>query len=356
MEQLGLEGILAAEKERRERLYRRSLPEKRTLVEALSCLSREELDDMAYNLCLEGTEEMTFSALVETLAPAVCRFSERWLPSAFDEQYQAFRHIREQGGLAADFRVDDERLDYLCGLGLLAVGAADGKLFWYMPEEIAAVFSRLDSPSYGQAVQTNTEIMRLATGLLFYYGFLDYDRLFSMVSALLEKEQRIEFFSFMGVLLNGSCWQKNVVGHERGMSYHTVLDPAGIEAQQKEKDGLPFAEISYGKAYDAGEDGYIEATDAYKGLAQFFMAQFGFDVLHAADTVGKILILMQNGGSMKEVAAFLETLGEIEEEAAAAELSRLVIELHGTTRLWRLKGHTPRELQENAAALAGSFH
>ena len=351
-----LDGILMGEEERRKRFYRRALPESRTLKEALGCLSREELDDLAYNLCLEGTEGMTLPALIDTLLPAAVQFAERWLPSAFEEQYQAFRHIQEKGGLADDFREDDVRINYLCGLGIMAVGADGGKLYWYMPEEMAEIFKKLDSAVYEDAVRLNTEIMRLATGLLFYYGFLDYDQLFAMVNAYLEEGQRLDFSAFMGVMLNGSCWHKEVVGTERGMAYHTLLSAPWLEREQKEKENLPFAEIPYGKVYDAGEEGYIEATLAYKKLAQFFMAKLSMEVLQAAEAVGKILLLFQNGGSMKDVAAFLETLGKLDDEAAEEEMTKLVIALHATTRLWRLKGHTPDELKENAREMARKMH
>ena len=351
-----LDGILMGEEERRKRFYRRALPENRTLKEALGCLSREELDDLAYNLCLEETDDMTLPALIDTLLPAAVQFAERWLPSAFEEQYQAFRHIQDKGGLADDFREDDVRIDYLCGLGIMAVGADEGKLYWYMPEEMTEIFKKLDSAAYEDAVRLNTEIMRLATGLLFYYGFLDYDQLFAMVNAYLEEGQRLDFSAFMGVMLNGSCWHKEVVGTERGMAYHTLLSAPWLEREQKEKENLPFAEIPYGKVYDAGEEGYIEATLAYKKLAQFFMAKLSMEVLQAAEAVGKILLLFQNGGSMKDVAAFLETLGKLDDEAAEEEMTKLVIALHATTRLWRLKGHTPDELKENAREMARKMH
>lgn len=352
----GLDGILQDENERRERLYRRVLPEKRTLKEVLGCLSREELDDMAYNLCLEGTDGITMPELIDVLRPAAVQFAERWLPSAFEEQYQAFRHIRDKDGLTADFREDDVRIDYLCGLGVMAVGADEGRLYWYMPEEIAEVFTRIDSAAYEEAARLNTEIMRLATGLLFYYGFLDYDKLFAMVNGYLEEGQRLDFSSFMGVMLNGSCWCREVVGTERGMAYHTLLSAPWLEREQKEKEDLPFAELSYGKVYDAGEEGYIDATLAYKKLAQFFMAKLSMEVLQAAEAVGKILLLFQNGGSMKDVAAFLETLGKLSDEAEEEAMTKLVIDFHATTRLWRLKGHTPNELKDNAREIARRMH
>ena len=70
-----MDGILMGEEERRKRFYRRALPENRTLKEALGCLSREELDDLAYNLCMEETDDMTLPALIDTLLPASVQFA-----------------------------------------------------------------------------------------------------------------------------------------------------------------------------------------------------------------------------------------------------------------------------------------
>ena len=86
------------------------------------------------------------------------------------------------------------------------------------------------------------------------------------------------------------------------------------------------------------------------------MAKLSLEVLQAAEAVGKILLLFQNGGSMKDVAAFLQTLGKLSGEAEEEEMTERVIELHATTRLWRLKGHTPNELKKNAREIARKMH
>ena len=106
--------------------------------------------------------------LAERLVPEIIKFSHRWLPSALEEQYQAFQHLLKHDGITTEFREDDLRLDYLRGLGFIAAGEQEGRLAWYMPEEIQQEFKKLDSAAYKKAVGTNTEIMRLASGLLFF--------------------------------------------------------------------------------------------------------------------------------------------------------------------------------------------
>jgi len=119
--------------------------------------------------------------------------------------------------------------------------------------------------------------------------------------------------------------------------------PAHIAAAQA-KLGVGFAKLSYANVYDAGEENYIEATPAYKALAQFFMRAYKRDVLAAAHTVGEITILLQNGGKMKDVLVYTDSLGELTEEADKEELAALLIGFHNSLRMWILKGHTPEEI------------
>ncbi len=345
LEELQKEAQEAAEK-RKKQLMRREVPTRRTLKNSLATLTRQELDDIRYNVGLSGTSGMNKAELIEKLVPAIVEFSRTWFVSLLDEQYQAFRHLAaKRGGISTEFRADESRLDYFQSLGLMASGAHKGELAWYMPKEIVEEFQQLDkNQAFRKAVELNTDVFRIAAGLLFYYGVMDYDRLFAKVRQQLEiGADELSFSDFMKVMFNGSCWQRQVRTAERVAYYYTVLDPAKtMEAQ--DRIGVSFAKLSYGQVYDAGEGNYIEATDEYKGLAQFFMAAYRMDVLRAAEVVGQITILLQNGSEMKDVLAYIEKLGAPENEKDMEALSPLLIGFHQSLRMWKLKGHTPTEI------------
>ena len=80
--------------ERHKRLYRRKLPEQRTLRATLAEMTKAELDDVRYNLGLKGASSLKKAALVESLAAEVPRFAERWLTTVLDEEYGLFQHLR----------------------------------------------------------------------------------------------------------------------------------------------------------------------------------------------------------------------------------------------------------------------
>ena len=330
---------------RKKQLMKREVPTRRTLKNALATMTRQELDDIRYNVGLSGTSSMNKAELIEKLVPAIVEFSRTWFVSLLDEQYQAFRHLDAKKGISSEFRADESRLDYFQSLGLMVCGAYKGELAWYMPKEIMEEFRQLDqNQAFRKAVELNNDVFRVAAGLLFYYGVMDYDRLFAKVRQHLEiSTEDLSFSDFMKVMFNGSCWQRNVRTSEHVAYYCTVMDPGKLlEAQ--DKIGVGFAKLSYGQVYDAGEEDYIEATNEYKGLAQFFMAAYKMDVLRAAEVVGQITILLQNGGEMKDILAYIEKLGEPENEKDMEALSPLLIGFHQSLRMWKLKGHTPTEI------------
>ena len=330
---------------RKKQLMKREVPTRRTLKNALATMTRQELDDIRYNVGLSGTSSMNKAELIEKLVPAIVEFSRTWFVSLLDEQYQAFRHLDAKKGISSEFRADESRLDYFQSLGLMVCGAYKGELTWYMPKEIMEEFRQLDqNQAFRKAVELNNDVFRVAAGLLFYYGVMDYDRLFAKVRQHLEiSTEDLSFSDFMKVMFNGSCWQRNVRTSEHVAYYCTVMDPGKIlEAQ--DKIGVGFAKLSYGQVYDAGEEDYIEATNEFKGLAQFFMAAYKMDVLRAAEVVGQITILLQNGGEMKDILAYIEKLGEPENEKDMEALSPLLIGFHQSLRMWKLKGHTPTEI------------
>lgn len=335
---------------RRRQLYRRTLPEKLTLLNALMGMTKSELEDIRYNLNVTGTSSMKKAELAESLADAVVEFSRHWFPSVIEEEYACFQHLMEHDGISAELRDDDLRLDYLRGLGLLACGMQGEHLAWYMPIEIQEEFKKIDSGAYRSAVDLNTEITRLAVGLLFHYGCLNFDQLYAKVGRYLEDDAReaLSFMDFVGVMLNASCWKPTIVALPHGMKYYTLMDEEKLESEQVRRSNLDFAELGYEQVYEAGEDNYIAATDAYKALAQFLMQEHGYDVLKAADVVGEILILLQNGESMKDAAGYLEELGLLRDDAKTQAILPLLIDFNNTTCLWSLKGHTPAELMEHS--------
>ena len=170
-----------------------------------------------------------------------------------------------------------------------------------------------------------------------------------MTLAYLEPAQQEElpFLDFVGVMLNASCWQDALIALPHGLKYYTLLDEEHLIDEQMKRSSIDYAKLSYSQVYDAGAPDYIEATPEYKALAQYMMQKGGLDVLKAADVVGEIYIMLQNGERIDMVREFLTELGYLE-GAALKDALLLVGAYNNATRLWPLKGHTPDSLVQPA--------
>ena len=354
-----LDELLAEdEAARKKQLYRRRIPEETSLAAALDAMTKSELDDIRYNLNVQGASSLKKSELAEKLVPAILAFSERWFPTVIDEEYETFSHLMEHGGRSTELRDDDLRLDYLRGLGLLACGTDDdGKLVWEMPDEVQEKWKSIDSGTYRSLVDLNTEVTCLTAGLLFYYGYLNFDQLYAKVSEYLEPAQReqVSFLDLVGILLNASCWKKTLVALPHGVKYYTLIDEEALENEQLRRSNLDFAPLTYSQVYDAGDDNYIDATPAYQAFAQYLMQSHGLDVLKAADVVGEVYIMLQNGQTMQKASDYLEELGFFDNEDKAKALLPLLIDFNNTSHLWPLKGNTPARLMSHEAEARGKI-
>ncbi|ORU00475.1 hypothetical protein D081_0998 [Anaerovibrio sp. JC8] len=339
--------VIAEQKaERMKSLRRHKLPEKLTLEEALNALTKTELEDIQYNLNLpvaSNINRVKKAEMVEAVKPEVIKFAQHWFVSAFEEQKDIFDYACKHKGLAGDLQIDDGRLDYLRGIGIMYCGLSDGKLVWYMPKEIQKEYGKINNAAYQQATALNTEVIRLASGLVFYYGVMDYDQLYAKVCYYIDDE--LEFADFIGIILNGGCWFDNIQAGKHELMYAELMNVEALQAEQMKNTALDYADLPYNKVWDAGQESYVESTGAYRALAQFLMNKCNLDVLQAAEAVRSINIIIQNGYGMKEIVGFLKdqklVLPKMEE---TQELYGLIGRYNNTLPKWVLKGHTEDEL------------
>ena len=113
---------------RKAKLLKRAVPEERSLANALNTLTKSDLEDVAFNVGVNVKSSWKKADLIAAIAPAVQSFAGRWLVTIVDEQYSAFKHIVEKGGITTEFREDEMRLDYFQGIGVVFGGSVDGKV------------------------------------------------------------------------------------------------------------------------------------------------------------------------------------------------------------------------------------
>ena len=339
--------VIAEQKaERMKSLRRHKLPARLTLEEALTALTKTELEDIQYNLNLpvaNNINRVKKAEMVEAILPEVVKFAQRWFVSAFEDQKDIFDYVCQHEGQVRELQLEDGRLDYLRGIGIMYCGLSDGQLVWYMPKEIQEEYGKINNGAFQQATALNTEVIRLASGLVFYYGVMDYDQLYAKVCDYIDDD--LEFADFIGIILNGGCWYDNIQAGKHDLMYAELINVEALQGEQLRNTSVDYADLPYNKVWDAGQEAYIESTDEYRALAQFLMNKCKLDVLQAAEAVRSINIIIQNGYGMKEIVGFLKDQKLVlPKEEETQELYELIGRYDSTLPKWVLKGHTQAEL------------
>lgn len=339
-----LQARLEEQMEKRKKyLVRYEVPEDRSLLNALGTLTKAELDDIRYNLCVQGISGLKKQEMAEALVPVIINFSRKWFVTIGLEQYQMLTKLSEAGGMSTAIDQDDVRMDYMRCMGIVFSGAYQEQQAWFLPTELLEIYQKLDNNKYKKAVTLNDQVIRLTTGLLFYYGYVPYDRLYQEVEGLIG-DSKLLFIDFMGILINAGCWQNNIINLDTGMYYYTVMDPEKLIDEHLMRKDIDYHVFSYEEIYQAGEMDYIEATDTYKALVGLCMKEFSLPVLEAAEIVGEFQIMLQNNESIGEMLGYIQSIVNIPSQETLQMLTALLVELNNTSRLWVLKGHCPGEI------------
>lgn len=336
--------------ERMKAFKKREVPEVRSIVNSLQSLTKNELEDIKYNLNVDVNTAGTKAKIAAAIAPYVQEFVKGWITSAVEDQTAMYDHFVEKGGISDAINSEDSRLDYLMGIGVLncgTMGSDKEKLYWYMPDEILEIYKSIKNESFNDIVRNNDEIMRISAGLVHFYGGINYDDLFKKVKAYIDNDE-LEFADFMQTMLNGAMWYENVQAGPQDLFKMGVIDPQTLLKEQR-KCELDYAEIPYDKAYDAGDPNYIESTPEFRAMAQFLMKEGKMDLMESAGVMRNVYFMTQNMADDTQTIEFLYdelSRRKVElTESFTQDLMNLLAAYNNTIPSWRFKGHSLAEIK-----------
>ena len=265
------EEIAAFLEKRKKSLLKYKVKEDNKLIDVLMSLTKTEFDDIRINLGVGGTSSLKKQELADALAGAILNFAPNWLANIENEQYELLNKIVQSETCIKGDIITPSQVDYLSSIGIVFSGSKDKEHYLFIPEELKEIFKNINNKSFKKKVLLNNETVRLATGILFYYGYLDYEQLYEMVTRIINKKE-ISLERFVGVLINGSCWQDEIITLEIGAQHINVVNPEELIETQLEWSKEEFRPLSYEEIYQAGQPGYVVKNQQYlpteKSLAE----------------------------------------------------------------------------------------
>ena len=339
------EEIAAFLEKRKKSLLKYKVKEENKLIDVLMSLTKTELDDIRINLGVGGTSSLKKQELADALAGAILNFAPNWLANIENEQYELLNKIVQSETCIKGDIITPSQVDYLNSIGIVFSGSKDKEHYLFIPEELKEIFKNINNKSFKKKVLLNNETVRLATGILFYYGYLDYEQLYKMVTRIINKKE-ISLDRFVGVLINGSCWQDEIITLEFGAQHINVVNPEELIETQLEWSKEEFRPLSYEEIYQAGQPGYVVKNQQYLQMEKFLAEKLNVSIEEVNGFMQDIIIMIMNEETSAFIFDYMQDMIAIPNQKIAKQLSLLLLELYNSVNIFKLKGYTLNELDK----------
>ena len=339
------EEIAAFVEKRKKSLLKYKVKEENKLIDVLMSLTKTELDDIRINLGVGGTSSLKKQELADALVGAILNFAPNWLANIENEQYELLNKIVQSETCIKGDIITPSQVDYLNSIGIVFSGSKDKEHYLFIPEELKEVFKNINSKSFKKKVLLNNETVRLATGILFYYGYLDYEQLYEMVTRIINKKE-ISLERFVGVLINGSCWQDEIITLEFGAQHINVVNLEELIETQLEWSKEEFRPLSYEEIYQAGQPGYVVKNQQYLQMEKFLAEKLNVSAEEVNGFMQDIIIMIMNEETSAFIFDYMQDMIAIPNQKIAKQLSLLLLELYNSVNIFKLKGYTLNELDK----------
>lgn len=339
------EEIAAFLEKRKKSLLKYKVKEENKLIDVLMSLTKTELDDIRINLGVGGTSSLKKQELADALAGAILNFAPNWLANIENEQYELLNKIVQSETCIKGDIITPSQVDYLNSIGIVFSGSKDKEHYLFIPEELKEIFKNINNKSFKKKVLLNNETVRLATGILFYYGYLDYEQLYEMVTRIINKKE-ISLERFVGVLINGSCWQDEIITLEFGAQHINVVNLEELIETQLEWSKEEFRPLSYEEIYQAGQPGYVVKNQQYLQMEKFLAEKLNVSIEEVNGFMQDIIIMIMNEETSAFIFDYMQDMIAIPNQKIAKQLSLLLLELYNSVNIFKLKGYTLNELDK----------
>lgn len=324
-----------------------------TLGNGLARLTKQDLSTIRSNWNIRGASSLKKQELIavmeqhasEALHPIWLRFDE--------SRYEIVKHIAGKGG-DAFYPLEPFQLDYFHSLGILFTGTYEGNKTLAMPREVVESFRANDDASLRETVRRNTEWIKLAQGLLHYYGVLSVGELYKLIGQ--HSKAGVDPVLCEEVLQEAESFYREMRVNGNEASDAWVWNPDKIRQEQQARSIVPLYPFTREQLLRAGESGFVERHASYSAFVEFLVKGYDLRREEADACVEESVSIIRNGGTPASVLQALQQSFEMDRLETVQQFMDRIVGLYNDTRQWYLKGHTPEELSTARSGPVPSKH
>lgn len=310
------------------------------LFDALSRLTKPDLDIIRQKHDFKNISSLNKTELAAELTRLLPQYVKKVVCKLDKDGYSLIEAIIKNSGFLPDKNISASRLKLYMGYGMVFPGLLDDRRVLFIPRELTDALTVPDDGVLKRVIDRNSEWVRLAHGMLFYYGYMDAVMLHKKIEELTGREADIsELMDVMSIAcdLHGQA-QIELNGYKDAR----VSDAEKLKSEQKKKTELDYYRFTKDQLMEAGAPGYMDNSVYMRSFTEFFGRYYKMSKKKISSIAARVIQLI-NYDDASQVTDYLFDIIELPPLEILNELNAILNDLHNNTRQWVLKGYTPIE-------------
>jgi hypothetical protein len=219
-----------------------------------------------------------------------------------------------------------------------------------VPKEIQQVFEMIDDAAFQERVKFNTKLIRLAKGLLHYYGTLTPEEMAHFLNHLLD--QPLDALEIAAIVAETGPFNWEIHWDGERFSDSRLLKLQYVLSEREKYRELEFRKLTYEQVWRAGEPGFRQPTAEMQDLEDFILS--GKPKEGKEELIESLFGLFQSDLPPTEILPGIAQFLELGSEREVTKLAHMLFNCYNNTPLWVLKGHTPADLSRQVLSDSGA--
>ncbi|WP_084031719.1 YecA family protein [Anaerobacillus arseniciselenatis] len=314
------------------------------LLNALSSLTKNDLDSIRKNYQLQGISSLRKQELAIELSKQVPEKFASKLYLLDDERYKLIKKIVNHSGFLYDYDLSFKQISILRDYSMIFPGKYDNKNVLFMPTELIQIFKDADGSELKRAIQENTEIIRIVHGMTYYYGVVDSTYLAKQVEKL--TGTKIDRMNFFTTLSFAAKYHGQVKETYDGYVDFRIFTHSDIVKAHKERANIDYKSFTKDQLIAASQEFYFEKNKTMMDLLKFFKDHYEISNLELEEVGLQLESLIKEEAPPNKLIEYLQSVFEFPTFEFVQDLTGRLMDLYNHTRSWILKGHTPNEIHQ----------
>ncbi len=338
------EDLIEFIKSKEENLFKHVLEVPLTMEKAIDTLTKKEMTTIRKELNLKGLSTLNKDELSKRLVELMPKKIEGVLNTFDKERYDLVKKIIMNNGYikATDTDIDISKIYYLRSYGLIFSGLLNGEKTLAMPIELIEAFEDHDTLEYRKIVNRNTLWIELVTGMLFYYGYMNIEKVIEKIQEYTEMECDIS--QFLLILHEAINYHGHIEKTQFGFKNILIIDENRIIEEQNLRADIPYYPFKKEELLNAAKEDFVYKTPQTAKFSQYIKSLYDINDEEMDEILRLVYFIINEDFTFKDIIEEMQTIFEIDTIEDLQIMGQMLMDINNNTRMWILKGFTPEEI------------